>query len=327
MSGGSSRSLERKRSNRTLIFVGIDRGDAEAVADGGVGGRAAALAKDAHLARLLDDLVHGQEVGRDLLALDQVELVPDGLGDFFGNAVGIAPGRALPGQALELLHRRLAALVLDGILVAELIEREVAAVDDLLRCARSRADAGGTAAPSPCRLLEMPLGAGEAAEAQPLDGAVEADGRDHVVQRPPLGHVIVHVVGGDQADPHRGGEIVEQRQAARIVAAEQHGAGEVAAVAEQAGERAQPLVEGRVLDPARRQDDGQNVLGMGREVLEGEVALALRRPAIADRQQARQPLVALEVHRIGEQRIAVAGLEPGADQQLEPLFPGMPVSS
>ena len=51
-----------------LVLVGIDLGDAEAVADGGVGGRSATLAKDAHLARLLDDLVHRQEVGRDLLA-------------------------------------------------------------------------------------------------------------------------------------------------------------------------------------------------------------------------------------------------------------------
>ncbi len=102
----------------------------------------------------------------------------------------------------------------------------------------------------------MALGAGEAAEAQFVDGAAQANGRHHVVQGPPLGHVIVHVVGGDQAYPHRGGEIVEQRQAPRIVAAEQHGAGEVAAIAEQAGEGAQAFAEGGILGPARRQDDG-----------------------------------------------------------------------
>ena len=117
--------------------------------------------------------------------------------------------------------------------------------------------------------------------------------------------------------PICGGEIVELRQAARIVAAEQHGAGEVAAVAEQAGEGAQALAEGGFLGPARRQDDGQDALGMGCEVVEGEVALALRRPAVADRQQAGEPLVGVEVGGIGEQRIAVARLEMGADQQLE----------
>ena len=58
-------------------FVGIHRSDAEAVAHGGVGGRAAALAKNAHLAGLPYDLVHRQEVGRDLLAIDQLEFVAD----------------------------------------------------------------------------------------------------------------------------------------------------------------------------------------------------------------------------------------------------------
>ena len=121
-----------------------------------------------------------------------------------------------------------------------------------------------TRRPLPSLVIETPdgsvtvraLNATTPAEAQPVDGAAQTNGRHHVVQRPPLGRVIVHVVGGDQAHPHRGGEIVEQRQAAGIVAAEQHGAGEVAAVAKQAGECAQALAEGGFLGPARRQDDG-----------------------------------------------------------------------
>ncbi len=171
-----------------------------------------------------------------------------------------------------------------------------------------------------CGLLEMALGAGEAAEAQRVDGAAQPDGRHHVLQRPPLGHVVVHVVGGDQAHARLGGEIVEQRQPARIVAAEQHGAGEIAAVFEQAGKGPQALAEGRLLGPARRQDDGQDAFGMGGEIVEGEVAGALGGAAVADRQQARQPLVGVEVGGIGEQRIAVARLETGADQELDLLF-------
>src|SRR5258708_13764761 len=61
---------------------------------------------------------------------------------------------------------------------------------------------------------------------------------------------------------------------------------------------------------------------MGREVVEGELAFALRRPAVADRQQAGEPLIGVEVGGVGEERIAVGGLETGADQQLETLFPG-----
>ena len=60
------------------------------------------------------------------------------------------------------------------------------------------------------------------------------------------------------------------------------------------------------------------------EVVEGEIALALGRPAVADRQQAGEPLVGFEVGGIGEQRIAVARLETGADQQLELLFAAGP---
>ena len=172
------------------------------------------------------------------------------------------------------------------------------------------------------RRLEMPLGGGEAAEAKLLDRAGEADGGDHVLQRPPVGDVIVHVVGGDQAHLHLGGKIVEVGQPPRIVAAEQHVAREIAAVAEQACEPAQALMEGGIVDLARRQDDGNQALGELREIIEGEIALALGGAAIARRQQARQPLVAVEVHRIGDQRIAVASLEPCTDQKLDPAFLG-----
>ena len=71
-------------------------------------------------------------------------------------------------------------------------------LDDLLR-ALDGARMAAEQARHLLGLLEMPLGAGEAAEAQLLDGAAEADRGHHVVQRPPLGHVVVHVVGGDQA--------------------------------------------------------------------------------------------------------------------------------
>ena len=42
----------------------IDRGDAEHEADGGIGGRAAALAEDAARARECDDVPDGEEIGR-----------------------------------------------------------------------------------------------------------------------------------------------------------------------------------------------------------------------------------------------------------------------
>src|SRR6266851_4612412 len=59
---------------------------------------------------------------------------------------------------------------------------------------------------------------------------------------------------------------------------------------------------------------------MGSEVVEGELAFALRCPAVAHRQQAGEPLISFEVGGIGEQRIAIARFEAGADQQFQALF-------
>ena len=57
-------------------------------------------------------------------------------------------------------------------------------------------------------------------------------------------------------------------------------------LAEQAGELAQPGVEGGIVEVSWRQDDGDQALGKLGEIVEGEVAFALRRPAIAHRQEA-----------------------------------------
>ena len=57
--------------------VGIDLGDAEAKADGGIGGRAAALAEDALRARVAHDVVDGEEVGRVGELRDQRQFVLD----------------------------------------------------------------------------------------------------------------------------------------------------------------------------------------------------------------------------------------------------------
>ena len=57
--------------------VGRDFGHAQCVADGGVGGRAAALAEDAAVAGEADDVVDGQEIGRVAELADQGEFAVD----------------------------------------------------------------------------------------------------------------------------------------------------------------------------------------------------------------------------------------------------------
>ena len=65
-------ALEQQRHARR-----VDLGDAQAVADGGIGGRAASLAEDAARAREAHDVVHGQEIRLVAQLGDQLELVLD----------------------------------------------------------------------------------------------------------------------------------------------------------------------------------------------------------------------------------------------------------
>ena len=83
----------------------IDRGDAEAVADRGIGRRAAALAEDVLRARIAHDVVDGEEIGRVVACRDQGEFVGEALADRVVDALRIALARALPGQMLQRLLR------------------------------------------------------------------------------------------------------------------------------------------------------------------------------------------------------------------------------
>src|SRR5690606_2939779 len=84
---GAHEALEQQIAARR-----IDRGDAERVADGAVGGAAAALAQDLAAPGDLDDLPGAQEIRRDPELLDQRELLFDLRGDGGWHAAGIAMG-------------------------------------------------------------------------------------------------------------------------------------------------------------------------------------------------------------------------------------------
>ena len=110
----------------------INRSDAENVTDRRIGGRAAALAKDVFRARKTDDGFDGQEIGRILHALDQIELMPQLRRDIVGQAFGIALRGAFPGQLFKPFLRVEAVFKLFGrIGVCQLIEREFAALGNL----------------------------------------------------------------------------------------------------------------------------------------------------------------------------------------------------
>ena len=188
--------LRDEAGEQQLAFVRIDRGDAEAIADGAVGRRAAALAEDVLVcARKGDDVVDGEEIARVVELGDEREFLVEPSSDVVGNAVrisvlGIALLRARPGEIFEMLLGGLARRHrLVGIFVFELAEREAAGLGDL----DGAGDRVGKAREQPRHLrgrLEMPLGIDREPEARFGDGAFLADAGEHVGERPALRDVI-----------------------------------------------------------------------------------------------------------------------------------------
>ena len=103
----------------------VDGGDAQAVADGGVGGRAAALAEDALLAAEADDLPHRQEVAAVVQLVDQGQLLVELAGDLGRRSSAVALARAVEGQLAQPLRRgRAVGQLLRRVAVAQLWSSE-----------------------------------------------------------------------------------------------------------------------------------------------------------------------------------------------------------
>jgi len=118
-------ALEQK-----VNLAGVDLGDLETIADGGIGGRTAALAEDILRAGKADDVIDGQKIGGVVELLDQPRFMGDGFHHLLRRAAGVALPEAYGGELFERLlrgqrlrpelgeHRRI------RILVAQLVERK-----------------------------------------------------------------------------------------------------------------------------------------------------------------------------------------------------------
>ena len=80
--------LRDEALEQEIDLRGIDGGDAEHIADGGVGRRAAALAQDLFALGEADDVVDGEEIRRDLSSLDQARALSSASLHLVGNASG-----------------------------------------------------------------------------------------------------------------------------------------------------------------------------------------------------------------------------------------------
>ncbi len=285
----------------------VDGGDAQHVADGGVGGGSASLAQDVLRPGVADDAVHGQEVGRVAEAADEVDLVPQLPGHVLGQAVRVAQRDAVPDRALQRLLRRLARHVgLVRILVAQLRQAEAAAVGDLRR-ARQRL---GVVAEQPPHLggaLEVAVGEPLLAEAGLVDGAALADAGHHVLQDAPVRGVEQHVAGDHGRHPRRLRHVVQPTQPHRVAGTAAQGQGQVAAAAEARAETAELLLQAAVR--LVRQQDDQQALAVGDQVPPGDVAAALAGAALAQGQQPAQAPVGCAVGRVGQHGQAIAQVQ------------------
>ena len=112
--------------------LGVDGGNAEAVADGRVGGRAASLAEDAPPPGESNQVPNREKIRLVMQFRDQLQLVLQQPADLFRHAAGPAPPRANPSEPSEVLDRRHARRgQLLRILVAKLVERKRTTIGDL----------------------------------------------------------------------------------------------------------------------------------------------------------------------------------------------------
>ena len=123
---GRDEALEQE-----VDFDRVHRGYAERVADRRIGRRAASLAQNALRAGKMDNVVHGEKIGRILQLRDEIEFFTQHRRDFAGHAVRVAPGRPLPGQVLQMALRGLAGRDgFVGILIDQFGQRKAAGLQD-----------------------------------------------------------------------------------------------------------------------------------------------------------------------------------------------------
>ena len=280
--------------------VRVDRGDAQAEADGAVGRGAAPLAEDAAATRERHDLVHGEEVGLVAEFLHQGQLVLQASGHGRGNALG-------PSLHGPRLHQR--SQVVDGsnplrrhirgIPPAHLRQVEAAAalrhLHRTVERLRREIEQGLHGRPS----LQVRLVVGGQRRAARFDRSTLAHGGEHVRQFTAARVVIARQVGGQR----RHAQVRAQRQhlpqtqtfVGKTVAAHGHGQ----SLAEHASQSF-----GRLQEPLLGQSHARGRQHGGHE------------PAAAHLQRTQRALAAAMTVRDQTAQVGPAGQLEGPEQQL-----------
>ncbi|MNI41020.1 hypothetical protein D3C73_952590 [compost metagenome] len=256
------------------------------------------MAQDALVARHADDVEDGQKIGGDVLAGDKGQfLVQQGL-HLVGNAVGIAHGGVAPRQLFQPgLWRPIGRDRFFRVLIAEFGQIE----------GRARQE-GGRLVHRLGRVFEQvghfvlglqpAFGVGLQPAAGGLDGRAFADAGQDVLKIAVIGSSVEDVVERQQrnADPLRHG--FEAGQPAPVVAAPVQDGAQPDRARRRRVHAGQHLFQ--PCQPVRRDEDQQQAFGIGQQVAQADLALALPGAAVAQGQQARQPPPARPRLRIGD---------------------------
>ncbi len=297
--------------------IRVDLGDEQAVAHGGIGRRAAALAQDAVAARELHEIVHGQEIVFVGKLGDQYELLLDQRLRARRHAVGPALLRARehqPAQPGRRCHARGHDFL--GVFVAQFPEREGTALCDTHAFGQQRRR---VEAAQLFERAQVALGIGGKARAQLLHRGVQADRAQRVGERLALRDVHLDPAAGDHRQAEPGGELVEAQVALLLVGAEQQFDPEPEPPGEQGAECLALALQGLDRGGAR-QPDRQAVARVHLEVAQLHRVFALGAAPARQRDQARELGVGTAVGRQQHQQQFAVEVELGADDQVQAVL-------
>ena len=292
----------------------VHGGNAQAKADRGIGGAAPALAQDALLSGVADQVVDGQEIRGVIQLPDQFEFVFDHPADPLRNTAGVTLLRRFPGQVLQPL---LTAEAFGGLFVRIFIAQFVQAEAALLRqldAARHGVPVTLVQPQHVARRAQMALGVGLEPEPGGIDGHALAHAHQHVGDGLALGDV--HPGVGHRH--HRDGPLLrpflQPPEALGVAAVEQQRRGQRQAVGAGVG---QPRQTGHFPRRAGRNGQQQLPRGMRAEFGEAEIAFTLRGPPLSQGEKAAQTAPGRAVARIADDLRSVAGLKARARQKAD----------
>ena len=308
---------------------GVDLGDAQAIADRRIRRRAAPLAQDAAAAREAHDVGHREEIRLVVQLGDQRELVLDLFEDLLRRAARIARRQAFEDERAQPARRRMPGRDdLLRILVAQLVERETAALGDSDAFVEQFARVQARQAQATPQVL---FGVRRERVAERLQRHVQPDRGERVLQRLARANVAEHVADGHARHAHRVGDASRGFEQRRVVAAHEQRNAEPAAAVEAFAQEARLLQQafgGRLGarsvdgDDRRGHQQCEAVIDACIEVVDEQPVRAFVGTHARVRDQLRQ--VAVAVARGGEQhetRLVAKGVvqrELGADDERQP---------